>query len=206
MKKYLPVVILVLGILLVGSVFVVNKMRNSGEEVMEEENIPELPAEQRPFVSLTPTEDGHRLSLSIENINVQNADTLDFILLYTRGDGVEQGTSGYVANLESGQDVSELLLLGSESSGKFRYDEGVEFGTLTLKFRDKEGKSIGKTETQFHLQQNSDSLTSADGNFTHELDNPPEDVFFVTMNTFQEKEGVTIEGTYAIFSSDGESY
>jgi hypothetical protein len=46
-------------------------------------------------------------------------------------------------------DVEKKLLLGSESSGKFRYDTGITGGTMTIRFRNSSGKLLGKLETAF---------------------------------------------------------
>lgn len=99
--------------------------------------------------------------------------------------------------------------MGSESSGKYRYDEGVERGTLTITFRDSKGKSMGKLSTDFHLQTETTTLTSVDGKFTYELDKLAKGVFFVTMNTFLEPDSsmvVVWQNGYGVFASDGKSH
>lgn len=199
MKKYLPQAIIALAVLLVvGGAYMTYRFIKGGDstEIEEEESIPELPESQRPFVSLVPSEDGHWLALTIKDINVDGAATVDFELLYIRGDGLQQGTSG-VSDVSPGTTVTDDLLLGSESSGKLRYDEGVETGTLELIFRDESGKSIGRLITEFHLQSDTTSVSSVDGSFTKELDVDGEGLFFVTMDTFK---------GYKVFSSDGETY
>lgn len=163
MKKYLPLILIGVGLLLlVGAFFFVKNSMNKGGE--EEETVKEIPVEQRPLVSLTPSSDGHWLKLKIEKIKVAKAASMDYELLYSLADGRTQGVPGTIKL--DGSDIVRDLLLGSESSGKFRYDEGVTGGTMTIRFRDVKGKLIGKLSTKF-------TLTS-----------PKRGVFEVTMDTF----------------------
>jgi hypothetical protein len=194
MKKILPVLLLVLGIIIVGIVLAVERSVNtSATPEKTSEPIIEIPLDQRPYVSLTPTSDGHWLKLKVEDIKM-NAKTLDYELIYTIADGRQQGVPGTIS-LNGATSIDRDLLLGSESSGKFKYDQGVEKGTLTLKFRDNSGRLMGKLSTDFHLQKGADVLTSVDGSFKYTLDKKTPDVFFVVMKTFA-KEG------YSIFASD----
>lgn len=179
--------------------------------IQEDVNVPDLPQSEWPVVSLTPTSnpavkgsDGHWLDFKVQNIKVTNAASMDYELIYTTGTGIQQGVPGTVKL--TGVDVDRPLLLGSESSGKFRYDAGVEQGTMTLKFRDSKGKLIGKLSTDFHLQSEVTTLTSIDGNFTYELDKIAKGIFFVTMKTFADPASsmvVISQNGYSIFASDG---
>lgn len=200
MKKILPFIILGIGIVVV----VVAVMISKGEkrEPVVEETAPEIPQELRPMTSLTPASDGHWLTMDIYDIKVSAA-SLDYELLYSLPDGRTQGVPGTV-KIEKGVLIERKLLLGSESSGKFRYDEGVTKGTLTLKFRDDKGKLVGKLSTDFHLQSASSDLTSVDGQFKYTLDTLPKNTFFVVMNTFGVKiplPGPISKGPYGIFAS-----
>ena len=182
MKKYWPVVLFLVGILVLGGVYFL-VIRGRGESVEDEDaSVPELPLEMRPFTSLTPSEDGHWLKLIIKEIKVEGAASLDYELLYKVGDGRTQGVPGNVKI--SGSSIERDLLLGSESSGKFRYDEGVQEGSLTLRFRNDKGKLVGKLSTDFHLQTGAIELTSLDGVFSYILNTVPKSTFFVTMSTF----------------------
>ena len=202
MKKYLPIILFVLGLLVVaGAFFYIKNNRRSG--LKEDEIVQEIPFENRPFASLTPSEDGHWLKLVVENINLEAA-TLDYELLYKLPDGRTQGVPGSIS-MDGLETLERDLLLGSESSGKFRYDEGVEEGTLTLRFRNKKGKLVGKVSTQFNLLLDTEELASADGEFTYTLEETPEDAFFVVMETFGVPENPDFSistGPYGIFSSD----
>ncbi len=169
MKKFLPLILVGVGVLVVviGGITIAKMMKGGGSDTIEEEaSVPEIPQDQRPTVSLTPSSDGHWLTFRVQNIKVAGAASMDYELLYTTGMGIQQGVPGTV-KLEGG-DVEKNLLLGSESSGKFRYDEGVKEGTITVRFRNAKGKLIGKLSTTFTLAS------------------PKKGVFEVTMDTFTE--------------------
>jgi hypothetical protein len=205
MKKYLPFILLFAGLLAVvgGIIFVKGKKKAPIEE--EETALIEVSLPDRPIASLTPTEDGHYLDLKIEKI-VIDAESMDYELLYKTGTGITQGVPGTVEL--DGRDFFEAeLLLGSESSGKFRYDEGVEEGTLTLRFRNNKGKLLVKFATDFHLQSDSSELTSLDGGFAYELDIVRKG-YFVTMETFGfpgDAPGDVVAGPYGVFGSSEDS-
>jgi len=78
---------------------------------------------------------------------VTGAASMDYELIYSTSDGGQQGVPGTVKL--TGTDIDRPLLLGSESSGKYRYDAGVEQGTMTLKFRDASGKTNWETLNRF---------------------------------------------------------
>lgn len=202
MKKYLPLILLVLGILVLILVyfFVIRKPaeKETGEE---DQGLITVSFKDRPITSLTPSADGHWLKLKIEKIKV-SAKTLDYELLYQLPDGRTQGVPGTV-KLTGENSFTRDLLLGSESSGKFRYDEGVEEGTLTLRFRDDKGKLLTKFSTKFHLQSNTKGISSVDGKLKATLSKLPSKTFFVTMETFGVPGSVESVngGPYAIFTS-----
>lgn len=164
-KKYLPLILLGFGLLavIVGIVIVKNIKKQS---VVTDDDIavPEIPADQRPSISLTPTSDGHWLNFVVSKLNVKGAASMDYELVYSVKNGGQQGVPGTVKL--DGNNIERKLLLGSESSGKFRYDEGVETGTMTLRFRNSNGKLIGKLSTTFTLSS------------------PKKGVYEVTMDTF----------------------
>ena len=201
MKKYLPYLLLFLGIivLIIGFIFLKSKKK---APVEEEEVVAEIPFEKRPFTSLIPSEDGHWLKLKMDKIGVDAA-SLDYEFLYKLPDGRTQGVPGTI-QLEGSKQIERDILLGSESSGKYRYDEGVENGTLVLRFRDGKGRLVGKLISDFHLQEADDVLTSSDGKFEYEFDKAPKNGFFVVMNTFGAPQTFSkkIEsGPFGVFSS-----
>ena len=215
MKKLLPIIIGVgVLILIVVVVLIMKKMAGSSTSgIQEETNVPELSQSEWPSISLTPTDKtgvsgslGHWLNFKVEKINVSKAASMDYLLVYSTSDGGQQGVPGTVKL--TGGDIERPLLLGSESSGKFRYDAGVEQGTMTITFRDAGGKSVGKLTTDFHLQTGVTTLTSVDGLFSYTLDRLAKGVYFVTMKTYLEPTGAPVawQNGYGVFASDGKAH
>lgn len=150
MKKYLPLIILGVGVLfvvIVGVLLFKSIKSKTVDNSDDDSVVAEIPSDERPSVSLTPTSDGHYLNLLVTDIKVKKATSMDYLLVYSTANGGQQGVPGTVQL--TGNNIDKKLLLGSESSGKFRYDTGVTGGTLTLRFRNSSGKLIGKLETSF---------------------------------------------------------
>lgn len=217
MKKVLPIIILFLGIAVALGAYLFIKGNDKQKEDNgsdTEEVVPEIALEKRPVVSLIPSEDGHWLKFEIKKILIDAA-TLDYEMTYKVPDGRTQGVPGTV-KLTSEEDIEKDLLLGSESSGKFRYDEGVERGNVVLRFRDDNGKLVAKFETEFTLQTGSNEISCPIGIYT--LDEINKGAFFVTMDTigYPGEPSVDPKQTFGIFSSlakgnsgkfeDGETY
>jgi hypothetical protein len=211
-KKFIPFIGVGIILLLVVVFFVAKSMKGgTPTPTPTDANVPDLPQAEWPIVSLTPTSNpsvpgsiGHWLDFKVQKINVSGAVSMDYELIYATIDGGQQGVPGNVKL--TGTDIDRPLLMGSESSGKYRYDAGVEQGTMTLKFRDAGGKLIGKLATDFHLQTGVTALTSVDGNFTYNLDKIAKGVFFVTMKTFVDPAAsmvVVSQNGYSVFASDG---
>lgn len=203
MKKIFPIIILIIGIGVAVGVFLFMKGRNTSKEEVQdsdmEETVPEILFDKRPVLSLTPSEDGHWLKLKIEKILIDAA-TLDYELTYKVPDGRTQGVPGTV-KLTTKEDIEKDLLLGSESSGKFRYDEGVENGNVVLRFRNDKGKLAAKFETQFTLQSGSTEIVTPAGAYT--LDKLNKGVFYISMDTvgyLGDYDG-NVQKAFGIFSS-----
>lgn len=202
MKKFLPLILLALGIVVVviGAI-VIFKGKKSPAAEEEETALIEVALNDRPVVSLTPRSDGHWLDLKIEKLTI-DATSLDYELLYKLPDGRTQGVPGSV-KLSGVETIERELLLGSESSGKFRYDEGVESGTLTLRFRNDKGKLLVKFSTDFSLLSGTKELSSVDGVFKYELAKASNE-YFVVMNTSGvpvDAPGELASGPWGVFSS-----
>lgn len=203
-KKFLPLILLGVGLLILVLLFVI--IKNKKTVVVEDDSnaLVEVAFVDRPFASLTPTSDGHYINLKIDKITLPKAISLDYELLYTLPDGRTQGVPGTV-DLKGQTSFERKLLLGSESNGKFRYDEGVTDGSLTVRLRNAKGKLLAKFSTKWHLQSNNQELTSIDENFTYKLDKVSKGMYFVTMETFglmdSSIKDVT-SGPYGIFTSD----
>jgi hypothetical protein len=217
-KKNLPLILIGAGVLVILlAVFVVVRTLKGGTSMNpsdQAEVIPELPQSQWPVVSLAPTTDakipnslGHLLDFKVQKINVPGASTMDYLLVYNTIDGGQQGVPGTVKL--TGNDIDKNLLLGSESSGHFRFDDGVSQGTITITFRGASGKSMGKLSSDFHLQSNTMALSSVDNKFVYNLDKLAKGVYFVTMPTFVQPEVsqyVVWQNGYGVFASDGKPH
>ena len=204
MKKYLPFILLGVGIIVLIVVFIVIKKNKSNVPVEKEDTTITLSLNERPVVSLTPSADGHWLKLTLTKI-LSSAASMDYELLYQLPDGRTQGVPGTIKL--TGQDKIERdLLMGSESSGKFRYDEGVKEGTLTVRFRNDAGKLITKLSTKFALLSKTKELKSIDEKFDYKLAFVNSKDFFVVMETFglPSSEGVPTDvtaGPFGVFTS-----
>lgn len=140
---------------------------------------PTKPIEQtikeRPFVSILPSADSHWLTLEIKNI-VKETSSLEYELIYfaeVDGNRIERGvsTAGSPTDLSSQTEFSKKILLGSAScttgTCKYKYDEGVSEGSLSLTLNKSGGKE--KYESSFRIQKGSEGregLTTGDGVFT----------------------------------------
>jgi hypothetical protein len=203
-KKLLPLFLLLAGALVLGGVFffIARSTKNDELPQDEAENLVEVALDDRPVASLTPSADGHWLTMNIEKIKIP-AKTMDYELLYNLPDGRTQGVPGSVT-LGEDLPIERELLLGSESSGKFRYDEGVTEGTLTLKFRNDLGKLVAKFSTKWHFQSAGTELSSSDGKFRVTLKKAQTKTYYVTMETFGvpvASPGNVVAGPYGVFSS-----
>ena len=214
----MPLILIGAGVLVVLlAAFVVVrtlKSNTSSGSSDQAEVIPELPQSQWPVVSLTPTTEaripnslGHLLGLKVQKINVPGATTMDYLLVYNTVNGGQQGVPGTIKL--TGSDIDKNLLLGSESSGKFRFDAGVSQGTITITFRNSSGKSMGKLSSNFHLQSDTMALSSIDNKFVYNLDKLAKGVYFVTMPTFTQPDPsiyVVWQNGYGVFASDGKAH
>ncbi len=211
MRRFLPIVIIVvLGLaLIVGSVWFFTRSKEkvtpgggtSGQKAKTQEQVKELSIEERPFVSLTPRADGHEFHLTITSIP-KGVENVEYELVYKVASGVTQGVPGTV-KLSGKTSIERDLLLGTCSSGKCRYDEGVTQGTFTVRLRDKDGKLITKLETDFHLQQDGKGLISSDGKFAISSSSLGKSTFYLTMNTFGlpgKAPGKVVAGPYGTFT------
>ena len=204
MRKYLPFILLGVGIIVLIVVFIVIKRNKSNVPVEKEDTVVTLSLNERPVASLTPSADGHWLKLTVTKI-LSSVASMDYELLYQLPDGRTQGVPGTIKL--TGQDKIERdLLMGSESSGKFRYDEGVKQGTLTIRFRNDAGKLITKLSTKFTLLSKTKELKSIDEKFSYKLSSANSKDFFVVMETFglPSSEGVPTSmtaGPFGVFTS-----
>jgi len=207
MKKFLPIILLVVGLLVFGGVYFFVIRKPAVETIVDDEDtssLIEIAFEDRPLVTLTPRSDGHWLDLTLSNLGKFKAESLEYELVYQVPDKGQQGTGGKLAL--TGSDIEKEILIGSESSGNYYYDSGVETGMFTLKFRNDKGKLIAKFSTEFHIQTDTDTLTNVDGDFVVTLDESS-DEYFVVMDTIGFPElldGEVSKGPYGVFTSSSD--
>jgi hypothetical protein len=205
MKKNLLIVVIVVLALLAGGFWYLRGRGGGGSATSTptpEGKLIETPLEERPYVTLTPSQDGHWLTLNIERI--VHGGSLEYELIYNTASGVPQGSTNAV-DLKGETSYTQKILLGTESRGHYRYDEGVTEGTLTLRFRNGEG--VRKFVTEFHLQQGEDELTSIDKNFSLSGNLSASD-FYLTIPTVGlpgKIEGRLMSGPYGVFTSGKEA-
>ena len=200
-KKNFPVVAAVSAVVIIAIGLFIFKRGGGNQDYRT------LSLEESPYVRLVPREDGHWLKLIIANFEVSGAATLDYELIYDVPGLATQGVPGTI-EIDGSDTVERDLLLGSESSGNFRYDEDVEAGTLNLNFRSSNGKLLAELSSDWRLLKDTTDIFSADGDFNLVLDEPNSSHFIVVMSTFglpmplENAKGVP----YGAFSSGGEPY
>ncbi len=159
----------------------------------------ELSNSQKPYISLIPRNDGHELTLKVSNISskITNA---EYELIYTAEDEgleIEKGVNG--TEKISGSSFEKKLLLGTESctSGcKYKYDEGVTGGTLSITFTTDDNKFY-KFEAPFNIKNSTDIKKSgylsldSEGFKVSGTVTPKSDYFIVIKNS----------SAYSIFSN-----
>lgn len=205
MSKNLSIALVVLvGLgIVTGAIWFFTKSEGTDKEQAEEEETvttKDLPISERPFATLTPRADGHELHLVVTKLPT-DVQSMEYELVYQVESGITQGVPGTVKDLGGKSTIERDLLLGTCSSGKCRYDEGVEEGTFTLRFRDSKGKLVYKFDTGFNLQQNPTEIESVDGKLS--ISGTFAKGYYLTMGTFGlpgTAPGEPTAGPYGVFS------
>lgn len=162
---YFIVGALVLILVLVIMVVTKNKTQpqtNTNQTTTKSTGELNLTDDEKPYISLTPQSDGHRLDLKIADIP-SSITEIEYDLIYTAKDEnieIEKGVGG-TTKIE-GNSIERELLLGTESCTngcKYKYDEGITGGTLTLNFIANDGRAI-LYEAPFLLTTSSDIKTN----------------------------------------------
>jgi hypothetical protein len=202
MKKNLTIILIIVAvILIVSGIFLIkgkDKNQKTNENQQDQKKTLETPLEDRPYVVLIPRADGNEFTLEISRI--KNAKTIEYELVY-ESQGLSRGVIGSVEISSGETEVSRKLLLGSCSKDVCKYDEGVEQGSLTLRFRGAEGTR--KFETSFHLQQGDKELTTVDESFKL-AGKFAATTFYLTMPTIglpEKTENKVIAGPFGVFTA-----
>lgn len=154
----------------------------------------ELAENDKPIISLIPRQDGHELKLVIDNIP-QNISEIEYELIYSaidEGLEMEKGVGDSI-KVES-KKIERDLLLGTSSCTngcKYKYDEGVVGGTLSLTFLTADNQNL-HYETSFILRTSAD--IKKDGGLSLSLEN------------FEIKATVTSKNDYFILIRNLPSY
>ncbi len=178
-KGFVVVTLFLSSVLLSGCSLKKSAVKPNGIPSANPTPFPTKPVEQtikeRPFVSLLPSSDNHWLTLEVKNI-IKGTSGLEYDLIYfaeVEGNRIERGisTAGKAVELNNQSEFSKKVLLGSAScttgTCKYKYDEGVNEGTLTLTLNS--GGRKEKYETVFRIQkgkEGKEGLTTGDGVFS----------------------------------------
>lgn len=209
MKKVLPIFFIVLIGLLVGGAVVWFLKPPSSEDkkeaataktVKEETTSRELPLEEKPYVSLTP---GSSCEYTLDIKGIKGSPSqLEYEVVYQVDGGVTQGVPGTV-KLSGKTSLSRDLLFGTESSGHRRCDKGVKEGTVTIKYRDEDGKPTGKVESNFRVYESAKAIKLNDFNFDLGKISTGKYIVMSTIGLPGKASGRVTAGPVGVFSSTG---
>ncbi len=192
------------------------KTPSEGLPEAEPTSIPTKPIEQsikeRPYVSLLPTADRHWVTMEIKRIP-QGTKGVDYDLTYFadfEGSKIERGvsTGGVPVDLNGATEYSKKVLFGSAScttgTCKYKYDENVTEGILSIKFVGRE-----KYETAYRIQKGKEASTlgfsTGDGIFTLKATLPTNSIYLTSSSIgllTQLPSGVIAKSLpYAVFPS-----
>lgn len=167
-----------------------------GNETVDE--VKELALEDRPYTTLVP---GPSCEYTFTVSKIKNSPvSVEYEIVYKNGDGVTQGATGTLKPSGSSS-VTKKILFGSESSGKRRCDPGVSGGSITLRYRDSDGKLKSKIASNFAQVEDSSSL-SVD-TITVNLGKAVKGKYLVmgTMGIPGAAPGKVTEGPYGVFTN-----
>lgn len=164
----------------------------------------DMPLGDRPYVSLVPREDGHMIYLKVTGIP-SYVKQMEYELLYTAvdsGNEIEKGVGDTVKDIKGSLEKS--LLLGTESCTngcKYKYDEGIIGGTLSLTFISGDGQ-ISTYETPFSLKtgaeiKKSGAITLSTENFSVKA-SPSDKLYYILLKNYA-------KNAFSIFSSSPSS-
>ena len=154
----------------------------------------ELSEQEKPIISLVPRADGHELKLIIDNIP-SNISEIEYELIYSAVDEGLEMEKGVGDTIKvTSKNIQRDLLLGTSSCTngcKYKYDQGIVGGTLSLTFLTSDNQSL-LYETPFVLKTSAD--IKKDGGLSLSLEN------------FQIKGSVTGKSDYFILIKNLPSY
>jgi hypothetical protein len=126
------------------------------------EKVNTMPVEKRPYLTLTPTNKGRSLILSLFTLNTP-VKKAEFEVEYQSGT-LLQGFGGKL-NTDKLPDVQEFLLGSCSAGGKCSYSEDVTGGVLTVRLTDTEKLTLKNEWSFLENTEKTDTITSRDGKF-----------------------------------------
>ena len=159
MKKLLPLIFIVL--LLIAGFFgykFLNKKAKPAEEPttiskVKVEKVNQLPLEQRPYIIIEPKSQtrpqdlGSWITVTIDKVD--NYQSVEYDVEYQAGSLIQ----GFMHRIDFSKETPPYFkegFFGSESKGKYKYDENVTEGMLSIKLI---GQTIEKYESAFRIQK-----------------------------------------------------
>jgi hypothetical protein len=106
----------------------------------------EIADKDKPYIGLIPTNDGHWLDLKIDKVP-STISSIEYEMTYNsvdNGNEIEKGVSGTIRSPDVTASIDRKLLLGTESCTagcKYKYDDGVVGGNLSINFISADGKT-----------------------------------------------------------------
>jgi hypothetical protein len=145
MKKILPIILVIIIVVVVGwfafgSKLLQKSSNNSKPQPSlkpKVENINQLPLEKRPYIVIEPKSEtrpqdfGHWITVTIDK--AQDYQSVEYDVEYQAGNLI-QGFMHQIDLSKEKQPVSKEGFFGSESKGKYKYDDGVIGGSILFKF------------------------------------------------------------------------
>lgn len=215
MKKTLPILLIIFLILLSGFLgWKFLKKKKPAKETKKRfkpkiETINQLPLEKRPYVIIEPKSKtrpqdyGYWITVTIDRVS--DYKNVEYDVEYQSGNLIQ----GFMHRIDFAKEpppVSKEGFFGSESKGKYKYDEGVKSGSILFKFyRDGQYDAL---KTYFNLQNMKEEngiFTSNDGRAVLEVgkgDLNPRDYVIIasTLGLPAEIKGKAISEPYGFYS------
>lgn len=142
MKKFIVPIIVVLIILSLVGIIYKNRFSRKQEIVLVPTPTVMLPTISDDVqVDLTATRDKHAIILKISNIP-QGIESIEYELTYITASDLPRGVLGKITLQGESEIVRDDIVLGTCSSGKCVYDEGVTTVDLSLKFNSPGGAKV----------------------------------------------------------------
>lgn len=172
-------------------------------EINEPVNI--IDVGERPYISLSPRNDGKEVTLSLHNLP-KAASEMEYELEYQSGSQL-RGAFGSIDLTSPSYPVDTDVLLGSCSAGgACSYDEDVQGGTLILKFRADSNYAL---KNEWRYQPTNDArgqFSSRDSKFQLDagkaLNNSNYVITMQTSGLPAEIDGNLISGPYGLYASN----